>query len=130
MIRLSSLRSSALDALLSIAGSDWDKNLHVSPVSTTTDDFACQGREGHFPDPGNCHVYHQCAGGTAHATTCPPGLAWNVVMNMCDWEDNVDCDINRGLKPIPTQDEILQQQQQQPQPPQQQPFSAFTAFLF
>ena len=45
MIRLSSLRSSALDALLSIAGSDWDKNLHVSPVSTTTDDFACQGRE-------------------------------------------------------------------------------------
>lgn len=43
-------------------------------------------------------MYHQCAGGTAHATTCPPGLAWNVVMNMCDWEDNVDCDINRSVR--------------------------------
>ena len=31
----------------------------------------------------------------AHATTCQPGLAWNVVINMCDWEANVDCDINR-----------------------------------
>ena len=88
-------RSSALENLLSIAGADWDKNLHVSKTTSTASDFTCPAAEGHYPDPKVCNIYHQCAGGTAHATTCQPGLAWNVAINMCDWEANVDCDINR-----------------------------------
>ena len=88
-------RSSALENLLNIAGKDWDTNLHVSKTTSTASDFTCPAAEGHYPDPKVCNIYHQCAGGTAHATTCQPGLAWNVVINMCDWEANVDCDINR-----------------------------------
>ena len=58
--------------------------------------FQCPAAEGHFSDPESCDVYYQCAQGTAHAQTCQPGLKWNVVINMCDWEANVDCDINRS----------------------------------
>ena len=90
-------RSSALENLLNIAGKDWDTNLHVSKTTSTASDFTCPAAEGHYPDPKVCNIYHQCAGGTAHATTCQPGLAWNAVINMCDWEANVDCDINRYL---------------------------------
>ena len=93
---LSHFRSSALENLLAIAGPDWDSNLHVSKATSTVSDFKCPAVEGHFPDPEVCGVYYQCAGGTAHAQTCQPGLKWNVLINLCDWEDNVDCDFNRS----------------------------------
>ena len=67
----------------------------MAKTTAQASDFTCPAVEGHYPDPEACNIYHQCAGGVAHATTCQPGLAWNVVINMCDWEANVDCDINR-----------------------------------
>jgi len=133
-------KSSALQNLLAIAGADWDSNLHVSKTTSTVSNFQCPAAEGHFSDPESCDVYYQCAQGTAHAQTCQPGLKWNVVINMCDWEANVDCDYNRGIKALPppsTPDLGPEQQQlspEQPQPrpqqQQQQQFAAFTAFSF
>ena len=95
LLSLSHFRSAALENLLAIAGADWDSNLHVSKATSTVSDFKCPAEEGHFPDPEVCGVYCQCAGGTANAQTCQPGLKWNVLINICDWEDNVDCDFNR-----------------------------------
>ena len=82
----------------------------MSKTTSQASDFTCPAVEGHYPDPEACNIYHQCAGGVAHATTCQPGLAWNVVINMCDWEANVDCDINRfvtGEVLVFEQDEVF-----------------------
>ena len=88
--------SRALDTLLEIAGENWniddgiEKNL-LDAQST----FVCPGREGHFPDPDSCSVYHQCANGTPTRNTCQEGLMWNMVTNQCDWTSNVNCNLNR-----------------------------------
>jgi len=120
-------KSAALAALVSIAGSDWDTNLHTTHtvLDTSTTDFSCPAISGHFPDTENCSVYYQCAGGVAHKHTCQQGLLWNMVINMCDWETNVDCEINKGNRGVPTQQ---QGQQAGVSDSISQPF-IFTAFV-
>ena len=96
-------KSSALSRLVAIAGDDWDASLHQSKeiLSTTTFSFTCPAQAGNFPDPDTCSVYYQCAEGVAHRNTCQQGLLWNMAINMCDWENNVDCEVNKGNKEAP-----------------------------
>ena len=98
-------KSSALSRLVAIAGDDWDASLHQSKdiLSTTTFSFSCPAKAGNFPDPDTCSVYYQCAEGVAHRHTCQQGLLWNMAINMCDWEMNVDCEVNKGNKELPPQ---------------------------
>ena len=90
--------SAALDALMSIAGANWEQKL-VTGADTVggeaEDGFVCPGPEGYFPSPSSCQAYYQCAGGSAHKHTCQAGLAWNVRTWQCDWQENVQCDSSR-----------------------------------
>ena len=103
-------KSAALEKLVSIAGSDWNSSLNTgkSLLATTSSSFSCPSLSGDFPDPENCAVYYQCAQGVAHRHTCQQGLQWNMLINMCDWEQNVDCEINRGNRGLPTDAEVKQ----------------------
>ena len=100
-------KSSALDKLVSIAGADWDNSLHTSH-SLLDSSFSCPSLSGHFPDRQKCSVYYQCAEGVAHSNTCQQGLLYNMVTNTCDWQQNVDCEVNKGNKDVPTVAEVEQ----------------------
>jgi len=99
-------KESALQKLVSIAGKDWDSSLHTGKnilsgnSDSSTSNFQCPSLTGDFPHPESCSVYFQCAGGVAHKRHCQDGLNWNMVTGMCDWEQNVDCEINKGNKKV------------------------------
>ena len=40
--------------------------------------------------------------------TCQQGLLYNMVTNMCDWQQNVDCEVNKGNKKVPLVPEVEQ----------------------
>ena len=114
-------KSAALQLLVKIAGADWDTSLHTgkSILGTSSTSFQCPSLEGDYPDPGACSVYYQCAQGVAHQHTCQEGLNWNMVINMCDWEANVDCEINKGNRDVPPPSE------DRPRQVMSQPFTSF-----
>ena len=92
----------ALKILMKIAGDHWERDLMMgskaergsSSTAGETVDFVCPASEGHFPDPEQCDVYYQCAGGAPHRYSCHSGLQWNIYSNQCDWADSVDCSLN------------------------------------
>lgn len=96
-------KSAALLKLMEIAGDDWSKGGSEGAKETARSgargrqEFSCPLSEGHFPDPGSCSVYYQCAQGTPHRRQCEAGLRWSVEADQCDWEDNVTCD--QGQRP-------------------------------
>lgn len=101
-------KSAALQRLVSIAGADWDSSLHTgkSILSTSSSNFSCPSLTGDYPDPETCSVYYQCAEGVAHRHTCQEGLLWNMAINMCDWQQNVDCEVNKGNKEAPVASQV------------------------
>ena len=92
----------ALKILMKIAGDHWERDLMMgskaergsSSTAGETVDFVCPSSEGHFPDPAQCDVYYQCAGGAPHRYSCHSGLQWNIYTNQCDWANSVDCSLN------------------------------------
>ena len=92
-------KSAALLKLMEIAGDDWSSGGSGAKerVRSRGQEFSCPRSEGHFPDPGTCDVYYQCAQATPHRRQCEAGLSWSVEADQCDWEDNVTCD--RGQRP-------------------------------
>merc|ERR1711953_1397284 len=66
----------ALKILMKIAGDHWERDLMMgskaergsSSTAGETVDFVCPSSEGHFPDPAQCDVYYQCAGGPLTGT--------------------------------------------------------------
>lgn len=57
----------------------------------------CEGvpeTEDTTADPENCHCFYQCSYEEIHGhECCEPGLAYNPVLNICDWAVNVpNCD--------------------------------------
>ena len=103
----------ALKILMKIAGDDWERDLVMGAkeehgsISSAGEkvSFLCPASEGNFPDSSRCDVYYSCAGGLAHRYSCHSGLQWNILNNVCDWADSVDCSLNRefysGRSPAP-----------------------------
>jgi len=90
----------ALNMLMSIAGDHWEKDLLMGQKDDNSDglsgtNFVCPMSDGHFPDSDKCDVYYTCAGGIPHKYTCQTGLMWNTLTNQCDWEQSVNCSINK-----------------------------------
>ena len=90
-------KSAALLKLMEIAGDDWSPRGSGAKETARSgargrQEFSCPLSEGHFPEPGSCAVYYQCAQGTPHRRQCEAGLSWSVEADQCDWEANVKCD--------------------------------------
>ena len=83
----------SLKKLLAIAGAGWDTKGNIAKSKKKR--FKCPKPEGHFADPENCKVYYRCVHGTSNQLQCGTGLKWNSKDSQCDWEDNVDCGLNR-----------------------------------
>lgn len=43
----------------------------------------------YFPYPGDCHKYIRCYDGVAHVETCEPGTIYDIVLHLCNWEQEV-----------------------------------------
>jgi len=84
-------KTDALQRLMAIAGEDWEADIMLQGGRPVEKDFQCPKEEGHYPDPGNCSAYYQCAQGVGHRRTCEPGLRWDMRSNKCDWAENVVC---------------------------------------
>ncbi|XP_045506663.1 peritrophin-1-like [Colias croceus] len=70
----------------------------------------CPSPYGHFPSPStDCRNYINCQKGKATEMTCPAGLAFNPVTDVCDWPANVlSCnpdDFHGVICPAPEIDE-------------------------
>ena len=90
-------KSAALQRLMAIAGDSWSAGVGGAGGvggdggQGVEEEFVCPAAEGHFPSPVSCSVYYQCAQDTPHRRQCGPGLAYDNINNICDWEDNVTC---------------------------------------
>jgi hypothetical protein len=51
-----------------------------------------------YPDPDDCTSFYQCSEGVAYHMKCPWPLLYNIEVEACDFQLNVDC----GDRPIPT----------------------------
>ena len=61
--------------LMQIAGKDWDAGANIlQSLNKAQASFTCPAAEGHFPDPEDCSVYHQCAHGTSTRNACQSNL--------------------------------------------------------
>ncbi|XP_067647443.1 uncharacterized protein teq isoform X3 [Eurosta solidaginis] len=47
--------------------------------------------EGMYPHPLDCQKFLICSNGITHIKDCALGTAWNVEMEVCDFENNVKC---------------------------------------
>lgn len=54
--------------------------------------------DGLYPDPEDCSMYYSCGGGLPNHLSCPAGLYFNPVPQVCDYPSNVDC----GTRPTPS----------------------------
>lgn len=59
---------------------------------------ACAGEnsEGLLVAHENCNQFNQCNAGVPVVLNCPTGLMFNVISQLCDWPENVNC----GGRPI------------------------------
>ena len=65
----------------------------VISASAGNADFECPGT-GTYASEKDCVSYFQCtADGTAYRSQCPSGLHFNRETKVCDWPDNVQCQI-------------------------------------
>ena len=58
----------------------------------------CPPREDGYslfiPHPSDCSLYYQCAGVSPILMSCPGGLHFDYSVNVCNWPQYVDCDID------------------------------------
>ena len=67
--------------------------VEVVEVLPSGADFDCPG-VGTHPSPLDCVTYYQCTtDGMAYESRCPDGLYFNPKTKVCDWPDNVDCNV-------------------------------------
>ncbi|EEC01132.1 chitinase, putative, partial [Ixodes scapularis] len=45
----------------------------------------------YIPNPFNCSTFFQCVQGTPVLMECPPGLHFNELLNVCDWQWRAQC---------------------------------------
>ena len=48
-------------------------------------------RSVYLPDSKNCNEFYECTNGIPKLFTCPDGLEYNAVLQVCDWPQNVIC---------------------------------------
>jgi len=72
-----------------------DPNVTTTTKATTVGGgtFECPTPEGNFPDPQDCTAYYQCAEDIPYHQYCPDGLYYNPVVGVCDFPENVVCEI-------------------------------------
>lgn len=66
--------------------------------------------EGSYLPHPDCTLYYQCEHGLPHIRSCPDGLYFNAVYNVCDWPDLSGCIANDApeqddARPVPPVDE-------------------------
>merc|ERR1719334_1340231 len=49
-----------------------------------------------FPDKSSCSHFYHCRNITAYHKRCPADLHWNDASKICDWPDNVACNVPSG----------------------------------
>lgn len=45
-----------------------------------------------YPDNDDCQVFYQCSHGELVKITCPAGLHFNHLINVCHYPENVNCE--------------------------------------
>ena len=69
------------------------KPVEVVEILPSGSDFDCPG-VGTHPSPLDCVTYYQCTSeGLAYENRCPAGLHFNRENLVCDWPDNVECNL-------------------------------------
>nr|XP_002131595.1 protein obstructor-E [Ciona intestinalis] len=61
------------------------------PACETDERYQCNGQIGLTPEPTDCHVFYNCDLNiqTPCPSTCPPGLAFDPTIGLCNWESLV-----------------------------------------
>jgi len=61
--------------------------------------FVCPSAYGYFADVTSCSNFWQCVNSKAYSKTCPDGLFFNPVSNVCDYSANVNCALSPTVTP-------------------------------
>jgi len=65
----------------------------VKPKFLQESTFCDDRPNGYYRDPEDCSAFYQCWSGLTYYTECPSGLFFNEELIICDWPDNVDCNM-------------------------------------
>lgn len=71
----------------------------TTTTSTTLGSVVAEGgckNGAYYPDPADCSKFAQCINNELHYRDCGPPLLWNDVLNICDWDFNVNCASRRS----------------------------------
>ncbi|XP_076751504.1 peritrophin-1 [Xylocopa sonorina] len=62
-----------------------------------------------LPNPDDCGSYYSCNEGKAWLLNCSEGLHFNPELNVCDWPENVNCEVATTVaqEETPATEEIL-----------------------
>lgn len=64
------------------------------PQPTPSPDFQCpDNNDGFYRSSTSCSVYFHCTNGLAWKEECPAGLYFDEIAKLCDWPDQVQCNI-------------------------------------
>ncbi|XP_036336616.1 uncharacterized protein LOC118746806 isoform X7 [Rhagoletis pomonella] len=68
-----------------------------SSVDSTQSTICAESESGLYPHPTDCKKYLRCANGISYEMDCGPGTAFNAALEVCDFEDKVDCSGRLGI---------------------------------
>ncbi|XP_022245745.1 uncharacterized protein LOC106462710 isoform X2 [Limulus polyphemus] len=72
----------------------------LATYRSAPEDTLCPSPQGLFPHPHNCNQFLHCDHGNPHLGTCEDGLLFDRKLFVCNFENNVDCDV-KEIKPEP-----------------------------
>ncbi|XP_011695548.1 PREDICTED: pollen-specific leucine-rich repeat extensin-like protein 2 [Wasmannia auropunctata] len=87
----------------------------------------CPDPNGRYRSASNCSEFYVCAAGKPVKFYCPLGLVYSDVLNVCDYQYNVDCKGTATPKPLkPTQSPPTQSSPQPSSPQQSSTYAPIT----
>ncbi|XP_017479803.1 PREDICTED: uncharacterized protein LOC108369239 isoform X8 [Rhagoletis zephyria] len=68
-----------------------------SSVDSTQSTICAESESGLYPHPTDCKKFLRCANGISYEMDCGPGTAFNAALEVCDFENKVDCSGRLGI---------------------------------
>ncbi|KAF4517491.1 hypothetical protein B566_EDAN004530 [Ephemera danica] len=63
-------------------------------AATGCENVDCSNGAFNVPNPVDCASFCQCSWGSAIYQPCPPGLHFNANLQVCDWPESAQCNLN------------------------------------
>ncbi|TRY79747.1 hypothetical protein TCAL_01968 [Tigriopus californicus] len=75
---------------VTVSTTDRPATIKTTTAGTVVPEGGCKNG-AYYPDPADCSGFMQCVNNELNPLFCGAPLLWNDVLNICDWDFNVNC---------------------------------------